>query len=397
MIVEVTMKIAILGFGTVGKGAYEIAKDADNVEVKYALVRQMKPEYAAYTDITFTTTIDDIISDAEVELVVESIGGISPAKEYVIEAMQAGKHVVTPNKALVSAYFGELHACAKDNNVEVRYTPTAGGGIPWLFNLARTLRCDDILSVSGIINGTCNYILDAMHDNGSDFDEMLSKAKELGYAEADPTADICGYDTMRKAVISSNIAFNTVVSEDNVLCFGIDKITKDDIDFFNSRGYVCKLMMNSKVNGNKISVYVEPTLFPSTALEANVKDCYNMVTLQAKNMGTQSFYGPGAGSLQTGESVIQDVLDIIAGIKQATPSRLGETTFKVDNSSEVHRYYIRHDRMCDHIKPMVESFEEKDGVFYCITKPLAVSDLHEMANHRINEKHRMFFFAGIAE
>ncbi len=374
-----------------------MAKSADNVNVKYALVRRMKPEYTTYTDLTFTTNIEDIIKDPEVDLVVESIGGISPAKEYVLQAMNAGKHVVTPNKALVSACYKELHECASANKVELRYTPTAGGGIPWLVNLARTLRCDDIQSVSGIINGTCNYILDAMHALGADFDVMLKKAQELGYAEADPTADIAGFDTMRKAVISSNIAYNTVVSESDILCFGIDKITKADIDFFKKNGYICKLMMNSKLNNQSLSVYVEPTLLPATALEANVKDCYNMVTLKARNMGTQSFYGPGAGSLQTGESVVQDILDIRDGIKQITPARVNDALYHIDNSSEVHRYYIRHDRMCEHIEPMIESYEEANGVFYCITKPLTVSEVHNMANHRINEKNRMFFFAGLAE
>ena len=387
------MKIAIMGFGTVGSGAYDVALAAKGIEVKKILSRRVREGYEHIAD-KFTTNLEDIINDPEIELVIESIGGVDTPREYVLQCLNAGKHVVTPNKNLISACYEELMETAAANGVELRFTPTAGGGIPWLYNLLRTRRGNTVTAIRGIVNGTCNYILDAMYDNGSDFDEMLSKAKDLGYAEANPAADIEGTDTLRKTVISSNLAFGAKVRESDVSCFGIDKISAADVAFLKEKGLVCKLMMNARCNDGVISAYVEPTAFPATSLEANVKTNNNLITLVAENVGTLSFYGQGAGKLPTGESVIQDVLDIKDACTLPIPVASAE--YKVDNSAEVHRYYIRHDRMCEHIEPMIDTYEEKDGQFFCISKPLSVEQMHHMGNHR-KEKGREIFFAAIAE
>ena len=219
------MKIAILGYGVVGSGAYEVAQAAHNIEVKRVLYKRPIDELG---DIV-TTEYEDIFKDEEIELVAECIGGLHPAYEYVSAALKSGKHVVTPNKNLVAAYWDELHDLAREHGAEFRYTASAGGGIPWLFNLQRQSRSDDILSISGIVNGTCNYILDTMHNEPVDFAEILAKAQELGYAEKDPTADIGGFDTQRKCVISANLAFGTSISEEDVPVFGIQNITAGDI------------------------------------------------------------------------------------------------------------------------------------------------------------------------
>ena len=211
------MKIAIMGFGTVGSGAYENAKNAGGIEVVKILARHGREGYEHLNDI-ITPDIDDIAGDPEIDLVVESMGGIEPAREYVLKCLRAGKHVVTPNKNLISACYSELMGEAEANGVKLRFTSAVGGGIPWLFNLLRTKRCDEILQVRGIVNGTCNYILDAMYDKGADFGEMLKIAQEIGYAEADPSADIEGTDTLRKTVISTNLAFDTAITEEDVLC-----------------------------------------------------------------------------------------------------------------------------------------------------------------------------------
>ena len=388
------MKIAIMGFGTVGSGAYDVAQAADNIEVVKILDLVVRK---GYEDIAykFTQDLSDITGDPEIEVVIEAMGGIDTPRKFVLECLNAGKSVVTPNKNLISACFAELTEAAAKNNVQLRYTPAAGGGIPWLYSVLRTRRCDRIREVRGIVNGTCNYILDAMYDSGADFGEMLASAQELGYAEANPAADIEGTDTLRKTVISSNLAFGTVITEDQVPCYGIDTISADDIAYLKEKGLVCKLMMNSKIEGGAVSAYVEPTAFPTTSLEANVKTNFNLITLDAESVGTLSFYGQGAGKMPTGQSVVQDVLDIRDGINMDTiPS--GAENLKVDNSAAVHRYYIRHDNMCEHIEPLIDTYEEKDGVFYCISKPVSVTEMHAIGQRR-KEKGRPMFFAGLAE
>jgi homoserine dehydrogenase len=283
---------------------------------------------------------------------------------------------------------------ADANGVKLRFTSAVGGGIPWLFNLLRTKRCDEIVRIRGIVNGTCNYILDAMHDEGSDFGEMLKIAQELGYAEADPSSDIEGTDTLRKTVISTNLAFDAAIKEEDVPCYGIDTIQACDIAYLKKMGLVCKLMMNAEKNGNSIEVYVEPTAFPEGSLEANVKLNNNLITLTAKHIGTQSFFGQGAGMMPTGESVIQDVLDIRDGKQMVIADPADD--IRADNSNAFHRYYIRHDRMCEHIEPLIDTYEEKDGIYYCISKPVTVETMHEMGHHR-KEKGKEMFFAALAE
>ena len=388
------MKIAILGFGTVGSGAYETAQDAGGIEVVRILARHGREGYEHLNDI-ITTDIDDIANDPEIELVVESMGGVDPAKEYVLKCLNAGKHVVTPNKNLISACYSELMEAAEANGVKLRFTSSVGGGIPWLFNLLRTKRCDEILKISGIVNGTCNYILDAMYDKGADFGEMLKIAQEIGYAEADPSADIEGTDTLRKTVISANLAFGAAIKEEDVPCYGIDTIQACDIAYLKKKGLACKLMMKAEKKDGSIEVYVEPAAFSADSLEANVRLNNNLISLTAKNIGTQSFFGQGAGMMPTGQSVIQDVLDIRDGREQDIVSK-GGGDLKADNSNAIHRYYIRHDRMCEHIEPLIDTFEEKDGIYYCISKPLPVGKMHEMGHHR-KEKGKDLFFAALAE
>lgn len=387
------MKIAIIGFGVVGSGAYEAAKTTDGLEVVSILSAQVRPGYEHVKDM-LVDNIEAITGNDEIELCIEAIGGTDIAREFVLACLKAGKHVVTPNKNLISAHYDELMTCAREHGVKLCFTPAAGGGIPWLFSLRRTRRTDSISEVRGIVNGTCNYILDAMHESGASFADMLKNAQELGYAERNPAADIEGTDTLRKTVISSNLAYGSVITEDQVPCYGIDTIDACDIAWFNEHGYTCKLMMQSKVNDGVINAYVEPTLFPQTALEANVKTNNNLITLTGNYVGTLSFYGQGAGQLPTGQSVIQDVLDIRDGIELAVPADQAE--LKVDNSKAVHKYYIRHDRICEHIEPLIESYEEKDGIYYCISKPITVCEMHAMGHHR-KEKGRAMFFAGLGE
>ena len=373
------MKVGIMGFGTVGCGAYKIAKNTDGIEIVKIFSRRLRPEYEPMLtedgklDI-FTTNPEEIWEDERIDCVIESMGGVDPAREYVLNCLNAGKHVVTPNKNLISACFDELSCLANQKGVQLKYTATAGGGIPWLYNLKRTKRCDDIFEVRGIVNGTCNYILDAMHTDGVEYLDILKTAQELGYAEANPAADVEGTDTLRKTVISANIAFDTVISEDSVPCWGISDIGADDIEWFNEHGYTCKLMMNvKKVGEGRIAAYVEPTLFPSTSLEANVKTNNNLITLVGEGIGTQSFYGQGAGMLPTGESVIQDCVDILEGGPESHIYKCVPVI--VDNGAEEHCYYV--------------NAGGKKG----ISKPTSVLEMHALAKACKNNNMSIFFAA----
>ena len=281
-----------------------------------------------------------LLNDPNIDLVAECIGGIHPALEYVLGAMEHGKHVVTANKALVSAHFEELENCARKNGVQFRFTPSAGGGIPWLYNLQRAGRCDTIEEVHGIVNGTCNYILDLMHTKGSDFAEVLRDAQDLGYAESDPGADIEGWDTQRKCVISANLAFGTIIPEDSVPVLGIHHILAEDIAFFNENGLTCRLLMNASLQGDAVSAYVEPTLLTSAALESGVGTNFNMVSLTGKNVGPLSFYGQGAGKMPTGTSLVHDIIDIKDGISFSPSASTGPAPSKVDNTKTSHPYYF---------------------------------------------------------
>lgn len=388
------MNIGIIGFGTVGSGAYEIAKAATDINVKRILARHGREGYENLDDI-ITHNIEDLIEDKEIDLVVEAIGGIEPARTYVLACLNAGKHVVTPNKNLISAYFEELTETASRNGVELRFTSTSGGGIPWLFNLMRTKRCDKITQVRGIVNGTCNYILDSMYDKGADFAEMLKIAQDLGYAEADPSSDIEGTDTLRKTVISANIAFDALLKEEDIYCYGIDTIEARDIAYLKEKGYTCKLLMNAKLTDAGIKAWVEPVACPLTSLEANVKANNNLITLVGESIGTQSFYGQGAGRLPTGESVVQDVIDIRDGIKMAY-SEKNSKKYAACSCDEVQKYYIRHNKMSEDIMSFIEKYEEKEGVFYCISKPISVARMHDMGRH-FKEEGKPMFFASIRE
>ena len=270
-----------------------------------------------------------------------------------------------------------------------------------------------LTEVRGIVNGTCNYILDSMHKSGANFEDALAEAQKLGYAEKDPTSDIEGTDTLRKCVISTNLAFDANVTEDQIPACGISSISAEDIQFFNSNGYTCKLMMYSKVMDGKLSAYVEPAIFGPQHLEANVKANNNLITLVGENVGTLSFFGQGAGSAPTGQSVIQDVIDIKDGVEMNSPfhdyfpapveepaveaveEEQAETSF-IDNESQLHTYYFRHDHPSRMITEITDKFAVVDGTYYCISKPIPVVEMHELAKH-MKQVESPFFFAHMHE
>ncbi len=381
------MKIAILGFGVVGSGAFEVLS-SHGYDVKRVL--DIRP-HSELGDI-LTSNYDDILNDNEIGVVAEAIGGLEPAHTFVVKALKAGKHVVSSNKHLICEYYEELHSLAVQNGVTIRFTSAVGGGIPWLYNLKRSIRCDDVYKIMGIMNGTTNFILDAMITNGSDFDEVLKEAQALGYAEANPSADVDGLDTGRKTAISSSIAFNTIIKEENVDIFTMRTIKKCDIDYITKRlGKTVRYLGFGVKGDNGISTFVEPTLLSADALESNVNKNFNMITLFGKDVGRLSFYGQGAGKYPTGNALAQDVIDIINGARRVM---CGPQSAKVDNSLVLRSYYIRTNATVN--SDIINSIEEIDGASYIITNKISVSKIHEIAKG-LSSVDPATFYAGIEE
>ena len=250
------MNIALLGFGTVGKAFYELTLGRSDLRVTSVLSRRPRPELPC----TVTNDFDEIVRDRSVGIVVEVMGGLEPAYRYICAAMRAGKHVVTANKQLVCAHYDELLELARECGVSLRCTAAAGGGIPWLTSLSRAARLDEITAVGGILNGTTNYMLSAMTVSGVDYTTCLREAQALGYAEADPTADVEGYDARRKLVLSANLAFGASVREEEIPCFGISSVEKKDFAAWRELGRVCKLFVRAARHEGRISAFVCPTL-----------------------------------------------------------------------------------------------------------------------------------------
>lgn len=379
------MKTAILGFGVVGSGAFEVLEKA-GYEVKRVLDIRPHDELGD----KLTANYDDILIDKEISVVAEAIGGLEPAHTFVVKALKAGKHVVSSNKHLICTYYEELHSLALENGVTLRFTSSAGGGIPWLYNLKRSVRCDDIYKVMGIMNGTTNFILDAMISDGRDFDDVLSEAQRLGYAEANPSADIDGLDTARKTAISSSIAFNTIIKEENVDIFSLRFIKKADIDYITSKlnKTVRYLGFGVKSEGGA-SVFVEPALLDSDALESNVRKNNNMISLFGRDVGRLSFFGQGAGKYPTGNALAQDVIDILSG---STELSFAPEAINVDNATLERAYYVR--TKADVSYDFFDTVEVIDGSKYITTKKITVSKMHAVAKE-IRSLDADAFFAGI--
>ena len=357
------MKIGLLGFGTVGKGVYELTSARDDMKVSMVLCRRE----LALPDAMVTHNFQDILLDESIDTVVEAIGGLHPAYEYVRSAMEAGKNVVTANKALVATYYDTLLPLAESKGVFFRCTASVGGGIGWLSELERVRRCETVSRVGGIMNGTCNYILDAMTRLGLSYGDALCQAQALGYAEADPSTDVDGIDTWHKLIVSSNIAFGVSLDIEKIPAAGIRHITAEDVESFRAHGYVCKLISTGCCKDGVYSAFVQPTLCPQSAPEAIVPTNYNLITLVGDVSGRQSFLGQGAGRYPTAYNVVQDCVDFLSG--RGFYCGYGRKV-SVDNSVSM-RYYVR---CADGAWPEENTAERWGSAV--ITDPVPVDDMH---------------------
>ena len=357
------MKIAILGFGTVGSGVYEIAKTLKNIEVKKVLEKDLNKINIA------TDNYDEIINDKEIELVVECMGGLHPAYEFIMQALKSKKSVVSANKAVIAKYLDEFLQAAQENNVEFRFEASVGGGIPCLAGIQKIRRVENIDKFYGIFNGTSNFILDNMYRFENEFFTTLKTAQELGYAEADPSADIDGYDVTNKVIISAALAYDGFIKNE-FPCFTMRNITKEDILYFKKKGLIAKYIGEATTVGDEYEASVMLNLFPTNALEGNVLSNYNIVTVQSHTMGEVKFYGQGAGKLPTANAIIQDILDIQANIS-FNPISI-EKKYSYSAKLFKHRYVLRSN---EELKGEFDKIEKDGNNFYHYTKEITQADL----------------------
>ncbi len=346
--------IGLLGLGTVGSGVasilrtnrYDInCRTNSDIIIKKALVRNLLQDRPYSEDIQLTDNPFDILHDPEINIVVEVMGGIEPTRSYILEALSQGKNVITANKDLLASHGSELFAAADQNGCDLYFEASVAGGIPIIAALRQSLTANKISSLIGIINGTTNYILSAMTEQGRDFDEVLQEAQELGYAEADPTSDVEGLDAARKLAILSTLAFNTTVTYEQVFVEGISKVSKADIKYADELDCVIKLLAIAKNEDGEIEVRVHPALLPKKHPLATINGVFNAIYLVGDALGETMFYGKGAGSLPTGSAVVSDIIQIVRNMESGSKGLINSSCYQnfplkaVDDFTT--GYYIR--------------------------------------------------------
>jgi homoserine dehydrogenase len=325
------IRVGLIGFGTVGSGlAQTLLEQKDRllrkVGARIILARivdinlEHLPEQ--FKDAQLSKDVNDIFNDPDIDIVVELIGGLEPARTFLLEAIRHGKHVVTANKALLSIHGKEIFEAAGHNNVEVGFEASVGGGIPVIKALKEGLVANRILSIMGIMNGTANYILTKMTDQGAAFDVVLKEAQALGFAEADPTYDIEGIDTAHKLAILMTISYGKLVQLKDIHTEGISKIQPIDIDFAREFGCRIKLLAISRHHGSHVEARVQPTLVPESHMLANINGAYNAIYFTGDTVGNVLLYGKGAGKMPTGSAVAADVVDIGRNILHGSIGRV---------------------------------------------------------------------------
>ncbi|AVM07481.1 homoserine dehydrogenase [Bacillus velezensis] len=320
-----SIRIGLLGLGTVGSGVVKIIQDHQDklmhqvgcpVTIKKVLVKDIdKKRDADLPKEVLTTEVYDVIDDPEVDVIIEVIGGVEQMKQYLLDALKAKKHVVTANKDLIAVYGSELLAAAKENGCDLYYEASVAGGIPILRTLEEGLSSDRITKMMGIVNGTTNFILTKMIKEKSPYEEVLKEAQDLGFAEADPTADVEGLDAARKMAILARLGFSMDVDLDDVKVKGISRITDEDISFSKRLGYTMKLIGIAQRDDNKIEVSVQPTLLPDHHPLSAVHNEFNAVYVYGEAVGETMFYGPGAGSMPTATSVVSDLVAVMKNMR----------------------------------------------------------------------------------
>ena len=385
------IKIAVLGYGTVGSGVVHvlqtntkiIAKRAgQEVEVKYVLDLRDFPEDPIQSKVVHDFNI--ILDDPEVSIVVETMGGTKPAYEFVKKSLLAGKSVCTSNKELVAAHGAELVHIAKTKTVNFLFEASVGGGIPIIRPLNQSLTADKIEQINGILNGTTNYILTKMANDGSDFADVLKEAQELGYAEKDPTADIEGYDACRKIAILTSLAYGQQVDYEDIYTEGITKITEEDFKYAKAIGAAIKIFGTSKKIGGKLYAMVAPQMIQSDNPLYAVNDVFNAICVTGNMLGDVMFYGKGAGKEATASAVVSDVVDAVKHMNTNVMTIWEDTKQEVAPMDEMtNRFFVRIGAQeKEKAESAFDDIEVVDagigGEFGFITEPLTEKAFHEI-------------------
>ncbi|AME08972.1 MULTISPECIES: homoserine dehydrogenase [Gemella] len=366
------MKIAILGFGTVGSGVYDIianstTSELKNIEVKSVFARSRDKMPLATNDI------NEILNDKEISLVVECLGGLTPAYEFIKKSLEHKKHVVTANKAVAAKYLNEFIALAKKNNVKFLFEASVGGGIPWLAGLEKAGRVDKINRIYGIFNGTSNYILDNMYRNNQEFDSTLKTAQNLGYAEADPSADIDGGDVVNKIILSNALGFNIHISPE-FPTYSMRYITKNDIDYLKKHDFAIKYIGEANVNDSNYETSVMLTIFSKDSQEAVVPLNNNIITLNGNFIGELKFFGQGAGKFPTGNAIVQDIIDINSNVPRKEITIKNHLVFSKKLTRK--NYLLRSKVNLNH--DFIESSEQYKENHYLKTKEITLEQLEQL-------------------
>lgn len=342
------VKIGLLGLGTVGTGTAQILLDPSgrNPLLKDITIHRVgvrspdKPRSVQFPPEVITSDLEAIVNDPEIDIVVELLGGLEPARSLILQAIAQKKHVVTANKAVIARYGDEIYNSANQAGVYVLLEAAVGGGIPIIKPLKQSLGANRITQIIGIINGTTNYILSEMTTAGADFSDVLAEAQRLGYAEADPTADVDGLDAADKIAILASLGFGGRVQREDVYCEGIRQVSAADIAYADKLGFVIKLLAIAKGSGGQesqtLELRVHPTLVPKDHPLASINGVYNAILVAGDPLGQVMFYGPGAGSGPTASAVVSDIMNIVAILKSS-----GQTPTLDPLLSCVHQHFCQ--------------------------------------------------------
>jgi homoserine dehydrogenase len=333
-----TINVGLIGFGTIGAGVAKVLLENRDI-ISARLGAELNLKTIADLDITsdrgvtipdgiLTTDVNAILGNPAIDIVIELIGGYEPAKSFVQKALESGQSVVTANKALLAKHGNELFAAARRNDVDFYYEASVGGGIPIIKTMREALAGNRINSVCGILNGTCNYILTRMGNEGADFAGVLKQAQELGYAEADPTFDVEGIDTAHKLAILTALAFATPIDFERIHVEGITAIQPVDFAFAREFGYKIKLLAIAKQEEGRIEARVHPTMLPESHMLAKIDDVFNAVFVNADALGPSLYYGQGAGMMATASAVVGDLVDIARNRLAGGPRRVPDLSFQ---------------------------------------------------------------------
>ena len=350
-----SIKLGLMGFGTVGTGVVRIiqAHQEDlqkqtglSIEISRILVQDAeKSRNISFMEGTLTTDPASLLDDPEIEVIVEVIGGIHPAKEYILGALERGKHVVTANKDLMALHGAEILEKAQEKGCDVFYEASVAGGIPILRALVEGFSSDRIAKMMGIVNGTTNYIMTKMSQEGAEYSEVLKEAQALGYAEQDPTSDVEGFDAARKMAILATLGFRVPMKLEDVDVKGISSVSKEDIAYGKQLGYEIKLLGLARRDEEAIEVSVQPTLVPKSHPLASVNGVFNAVYVHGEAVGETMFYGPGAGEMPTATAVVSDLVTVVKNRKLGVNGRGMVAPYKEkvlkEDSEKFSKYFLR--------------------------------------------------------